>query len=55
MSVCIFFKTYKLVNFYVAMLILKHFQHIILNYFKKSKNAAETHTKIFVQFMDKVL
>ena len=41
-------KTSKLVNFCVAILILKmeekkqHFQHIMLYYFKKGKNATET-------------
>ena len=41
----------KLVNFCVVILILKmeenrqHFQHIVLYYFKKSKNATETHRK----------
>ena len=42
----------KLVNFYVAILISKmeeekqHFWHIMLYYFKKGKNATETHKKI---------
>ena len=42
----------KLVNFCVAILILKmegkkqHFQHIMLYYFKKGKNATETQKKI---------
>ena len=42
----------KLVNFCVAILILKmkekeqHFQHILLYYFKKDKNATETEKKI---------
>ena len=41
----------KLVNFYVAILILKmegkkqHFQHIMLYYFKKGKNATEMQKK----------
>ena len=41
----------KLVNFCEAILILKmkenmqHFWHIMLYYFKKGKNATETHTK----------
>ena len=39
-------------NFHVAILILKmeenkwHFQHIVLYYFKKGKNATETQKKI---------
>ena len=47
-----FKKTPKLVNFCVAILILKmeekkqYFWHIMLYYFKKSKNATETHKKI---------
>ena len=42
-----------MVNFWVAILILKmeekkqHFHHIILYYFKKGKNATETHKKIY--------
>ena len=41
-----------MVNFRAATLILKmeeniqHFQHIMLYYFKKGKNATETHKKI---------
>ena len=41
-----------MVNFYVAILILKmeenkqHFQHIMLYYFKKCKNATETQKTI---------
>ena len=51
-SVCILKKTSKLVNFCVAILILKmeekkqHYQHIMLYYFKKGKNATETHKKM---------
>ena len=50
-SVCIK-KTSKLVNFCVAILILKmeenmqHFGNIMLYYFKKGKNAAEMQKKI---------
>ena len=46
-------KTSKLVNFCVAILILKikentkHFQHIRLYYLEKGKNASETHTERF--------
>ena len=53
-------KLSQLVNFCVAILILKveekkqHFQHIMLYYFKKGKNATETQ-KIFVQCTEKVL
>ena len=42
----------KLVNFCAAILILKmdentqHFQHIMLHYFKKGKNATEMQKKI---------
>ena len=42
----------KLVNFYVAILILKmeentqRFQYIMLSFFKKGKNATETQKKI---------
>ena len=32
-----------------------HFRHIMLYYFKKGKNAVETHTKRFVQCMEKEL
>ena len=45
-------KTLKLVNFCVAILILKmeenmqHFWHSMLYYFKKSKNATEIQKKI---------
>ena len=45
-------KTSKLLNFCVAILVLKmkenmqHFQHIMLYYFKKGKNATETQRKI---------
>ena len=52
--------TSKLVNFYVAILILKieqnmqHFWHIMLYYFKKDKNATEMQKK-YVQCMEKVL
>ena len=48
---CIFKKS-KLVNSCVAILTLKieenmqHFQHVILYYFEKGKNATETHKKI---------
>ena len=50
-SACIKKNLSKLVNFCVAILILKmeekkqHFQHIMLYYFKKGKNAIETHKK----------
>ena len=50
-SACILKKTPKLVNFCVTILLLKmeekkqHFQHIMLYYFKKGKNATETHKK----------
>ena len=51
-----------LVNFCVAILILKieenmqHFQHIMLYYFKKGKNATKKQKKKrFVQCMEKVL
>ena len=43
-------------NFCVAILILKmeenmeHFQHIMLYYFKKSKNATETQKKIYAVY-----
>ena len=46
-----YLKKSKLVNFCVAILILKkeenmqHFWHIMLYYFKKGKNATETHTQ----------
>ena len=47
-----FLKIPKLVNFCVAILILKmeenkqHFHHILLYYFKKGNDAAEMHKKI---------
>ena len=50
----------KLVNFCVAIFILKmeekkqHFQHIMLYYFKKGKNATKMPKK-FVQCIEKVL
>ena len=50
-----------MVNFCVAILILRmkekkqHFQHIMLYYFKKGKNATEMKKKRFVQCMEKVL
>ena len=53
-SVCILKNLSKLVNFCVAILILKmeedkqHIQHIMLYYFKKGKNATETQKKICV-------
>ena len=42
-------------NFCAAILILKmeentHFQHIMLYYFKKSKNATETQKKIYAVY-----
>ena len=46
----------KLANFCVAILILKmeekkqHFQHIMLDYFKKGKNATEMQKKICVVY-----
>ena len=46
----------KLVNFYVAILILKmeenkqHFWHIMLYYLKKGKNTTETQKKICVVY-----
>ena len=51
-------KTSKLVNFCVTILILKmeekkHFQHIMLYYFKKGKNITEMQ-KEFVQCLEKV-
>ena len=33
----------------------RHFQHIMLHYFKKGKNATEKKKKRFVQFMEKML
>ena len=60
-SACILKKTSKLVNFCVAILILKmeekkqHFQHIVPYYFKKGKNATEMQKNRFVQCMEKVL
>ena len=54
LSVCILKILSKLVNFCVAILILKmeedkqHIQHIMLYYFKKGKNATETQKKICV-------
>ena len=51
-SACILKKLSKLVNFCVAILILKieekkeHFWHIMLYYFKKGENAIETQKKI---------
>ena len=33
---------------------IQHFWHIMLYYFKKGKNATETHKKRFVQCMEKV-
>ena len=59
-SVCTLKSLSKLVNFCVAILILKmedntqHFWHIMLYYFKKGKNATETQ-KRFVLCMEKVL
>ena len=58
-SACIFKKSSKFVNFCVAILILKmeedtHFQHIMLYYFKKGKNAIET-PKRLVNCTEKVL
>ena len=56
-----FKKTSKLVNFCVAILILKmeentqHFWHIMLYYFKKGKNAIEMQKKICTVFMEKLL
>ena len=48
-SVCIFKKTSKLVNFCAAILILNMeeatFQHIMLYYFKKGKNTTEMQKK----------
>ena len=58
---CAFKKKSKLVNFCVAILILKmeedmqHFQHIMIYYFKKGKNTTEMLKKRFVQCMEKVL
>ena len=49
--VCFLKNSSKLVNFCAAILILKmkenmqHFQHIMVYYFKKGKDATETHTK----------
>ena len=34
---------------------MQHFQHIMLYYFKKSKNAIEMKIKRFVHYMEKVL
>ena len=51
-SACIFLKLSKLVNFCVAILIVKmeenmqHFLHIMLCYFKKEKNTTETQKQI---------
>ena len=51
-SACILKNTSKLVNFCVAILILKmeekkqHLWHTMLYYFKKGKNATETQKKI---------
>ena len=48
-------------NFCVAILILnmeentQHFWHIMLSYFKKSKNATETQKIRFMQYIGKVL
>ena len=59
-STCIKKKTSKLVNFCVAILILtmeenmQYFWHMLL-YFKKGKNATETHKKICAMYGDKVL
>ena len=56
-----FKKLSKLVNFCVAILILKmeenmqHFWYIMLYYFKKDKNATGIGKKRFVQCMEKVL
>ena len=51
-STCIKENLSKLLNFYVAILILKmeehkqHFWHIMLYFFKKGKNAAEKQRRI---------
>ena len=48
-------------NFHVAILILKmeenkwHFQHIVLYYFKKGKNATETQKKICAVYGEDVV
>ena len=61
-SACIFLKKVsKLVNFYVAILILKMegkkatFWHIMLYYFRKGKNTTEIQKKKIVQCMEKGL
>ena len=62
LSVCIKKDNLKLLNFCVAILILKmkenkrHFWYAMLYYIKKCKNTTETHTLTrFVQYMEKVL
>ena len=52
---------YKLFDLYAIIVILKmgedkqHFQRTMLYYFKKGKQATETHTVIFLQCMEQVL